>query len=211
MFRPNRVGTPNIHYIPIHSNSTVAFTEATQDYNADANSYNVVNAAPVSAFGQTSIKWTGAESIPGNDKWGLGQQITVDAPLAGDTVGLEIMGSLNLSFPKPCIIQPVLTKLAAATGAVMAVATGASLATQVAPAKTPIDTMAGTFLWHNHYYRTQCIIRGTDSADVAGTYLHGFPIFSLDGAAVDVVWFEAMFSVRQLNDQQDVAYRDTLR
>jgi len=205
MFRPNRIGTPYIMDVGGVDN-TSAFTISTQANSSAFYAGNVINAIPVGDYGRSHLHWAGAaRTLPASNKWCIGQQFTVTPPIGGDVVGVEVSGSINIPLTSNTGIMAFLGKLTEASSGVLD-----DFAT-AAPMLMPI-TNGGVSGLRTPSYKEQVIIR--DVADgVGGTYVHGF-VF-LEGAttpaAQTFAWFDGFCSIRQLNDQQDIGYRDTLR
>lgn len=209
MFRPNRIGTPRLYQTTIVDN--------TSNWTPNSNlavlpivTGNVINASPLADFGFTNLTWDGvAETLTLSHKIALLQQFAITQPLAGDTVGLELEAHLDILLNKPHMIVPIFTRLTAAGGAVLAsVTTGAGIgARRIGPASYGVAQ--ATQLWSAADYVTQCV--QNDSVAVNGIYGHGFLIYLADTADTTLTAFHMQAGVRQLNDQQSVGYRDTLR
>lgn len=207
MFRPNRIGTPIIH------NLTDTILTAAWVPNANAafgsNNGNAINANPIADFGRTRILWAGAAPIviAANTKYALMQQFTVTEPLAGDTVGIELNASLHLKAPASSLIQPMFMRCTAAAVATWGNLVNSSGNTNLA--KGIVESVNVDDLIHrSHHYQTQVVL---NADTVAGTYAHGFLIVDNSGANANLEWLDISASVRQLNDQQNINYRDTLR
>lgn len=206
MFRPNRVGTPYI-YETSDGASSADYVVAELDPAASSTYIvNAVNGTPVLDFGYTNLYIIRSETQNAQRRGGYGQQFTVTRPLAGDAVGLEITGSLHASaMPSDAIIVPYIGKSAAAVAFLASLTmTGQPRTFQPYSLRTPAVTVSP----QAHSYKEQIVIRDTSRA--FGAYSHGFLI--LTGATAWTLTNLALnFAVRQLNDQQDVGYRDTLR
>lgn len=205
MFRPNRIGTPNIHQ-NTGVGSVANFTWTNRAINDSSYSFNVINASPLADFGYSNINWAGTETITSGNRVGVGQQFTVTKPLAGNVVGIELTGHITLTFPGNSLIVPMFGKVTAAAGALWDPVTVSDQPCQLDVALMPVPG-ATTGQYRNGYYKTQVITE----VDEGATYVHGFQLLNFAGAGYDVSWISAGFGVRQLNDQQDVNYRDTLR
>lgn len=207
MFRPNRVGTPYIFAKP-----AVINTNAVSMYVADPTGnasyrFNAINAANVLDFAYSNIYTTGAGAIAANQRGGFAQCITIPPPLAGDVVGLELNGFFTGPAPGDMSITPVfgptgssptiLGPVEAANGDIVVI--GESLV--AIPAATTVST-------RSLRYTAQVIVR--DTTRLFGNYLHGFAL-TAGPTAWAKTWAHIGCSVRQLNDQQLVGYRDTLR
>lgn len=210
MFRPNRVGTPVIHD-SLGIGSVALFTlQNPLLASAVANPpMNVINAAPVLDFGHSAIHWFNAVgvAIANVSRAAFGQQFTITPPLNGDTVGVEVIGSMYLNIPNNANMIPRFNKMTAATGTIFANANGADVPTYIAEPYlgNVTDNTVGSRAW---YYKQQIVIK--DATKVFGTYFHGMEI-QITNVGGTITYIDAAFSVRQLNDQQDVGYRDTLR
>lgn len=209
MFRPNRVGTPNIH-----NNASLSDTSAftLNENNVNQNTYlgNVINAAPVLDFGRSPLRWAGAaRTFTSANKWILGQQFTITEPLNGDVVGLELMAGIVIGMKANALIRPVLCRLTAAGGAVLAQVSSQDTLTQIEKeASNPTAGSAAAYM--SHYYRTTALV-SYPTGTVGGVYMHGFEFTNPDAAAASVTFFQTTMAVRQLNDQQNINYRDSLR
>lgn len=208
MFRANRIGTPNIM-----GNVTLADTSNWAPSAADrftGNNYNgnVINAVPVLDFGQSHLRWDGAaaEAIASGNRFGLVQQFTVTAPQAGNVVGVELIAAITGSFPASATFIPyIIRNNGTAPATLLSSMTGAN-PLQIAQQHL-LDPADDTLCLHGHYYKTQVVI----SNDPAAIYGHGFMIADNSGAGYNLEFFHMMAAVRQLNDQQNIEYRDTRR
>lgn len=207
MFRPNRIGTPVIHTSTANDNAD-NYTEGEALWTAVGQPFNVINASPVLDFGRSQLNWNGTKNFAALTETALVQQVTVTEPLAGDTVGLELNGSITFLGNQNSVLRPVFFKMSAALGTVLANGSSADAVTQIGPALMPDRTAGGSL--RSHWYKETIIFRGT-AGSIGGTYAHGFAILDNSNAAWTMNWFDMMASVRQLNDQQSIGYRDTLR
>jgi len=207
MFKPNRVGTPVIHTITGVDNNA-AFTLQLNGNSVMAQPFNVINAAPVLDFGRSQINWTAAARVQTNsNKSAFVQQFTVTQPVAGDTVGVELNGSLFITAPNDIIIQPAIMRIPA-QGAIWAGTTANDVPTPIAPPVEILDNVAArTNTIRAAQYQSKVIIQ---DAAVGGSYAHGFIIYNA-GVDFNITGLKMIASVRQLNDQQGIGYRDTLR
>lgn len=207
MFRVNRIGTPQLHTAG-SVNNTSAFTLNENAVNQATYPGNVINASPVADFGRSPLHWTGtARTLTSGRKWIIGQQFSITQPLAGNVRGLELTASLYLTAKNNIILRPILCRLSAAGAAVLDTITSADTPTQIAPLReNPNGTGDASYVGHS--YLTTAIVNQTP---LAGTYLHGFECSNLDAANDSITWIRMNATVRQLNDQQDIGYADTLR
>lgn len=207
MFRPNRIGTPQTHTAG-SVNDTSAFTLNENAINLDTYPGNVINSAPVLDFGRSPLHWTGsARTLTSGRKWIIGQQFTITQPSAGDVRGLELSASIFLSGLNNVIIRPILCRLTSAGGATLAAVTSADTPSQIAPLRENPNG-SGDASYVGHSYITQAIVYYNP---LAGTYLHGFELSNLDANPMLITWIRINAAIRQLNDQQDIRYADTLR
>lgn len=208
MFRANRIGTPLIHTSDTVSD-TSAFTIGERLIASAAIYANVINASPVQDFAKSHLIWVGsARTISSGYKWGIGQQVTVTEPQVGDTSGLEINGAFRGPIPASTLVVPFFAKLDGAGGAVLEVRQTSGPMTQFQP--KPIYAGTDDAIQNiGHAYRENVLIRNTTA--IAGTYIHGFMFYNNVGASFTIDNFDMSCSVRQLNDQENVAYRDTRR
>lgn len=207
MFRPNRVGTPNIHTTPGSAVSSAAFGVGARW--SGAMRFSVINAAPVLDFGHNSIDWNGSQAITANGQFAFGQQFTITQPRNGDTVGLELCGWYMAPIPRSTLVFPFLARMNAALPAVMASADTNDIPTALDKQDPLSNGTAVTLEPRQYHYKTQAIVRNS-LATLAGTYFHGIA-FVDNSAGWNFTDLVASFSVRQLNDQENVGYRDTLR
>lgn len=209
MFRPNRIGTPLIHTSDF-INSTVDFTVAEAPNNSTSFVANVINAVPLLDFGETTLVWTGTKPVTAGYRIFLGQQFTITPPIQGDVAGVELNGSLITYAPRSALLVPAVMKLAAS---------GASTLASVSSADHPTPTRQADYdpsatsaiAVRNIQYRDQVIIRGAGGSKPSGTYMHGVIVYGDLTGGYNLTYIQAAMSVRQLNDQQDIGYRDTLR
>lgn len=205
MFRPNRIGTPNIHTQDgVSSTSGTAFF--VRDLTDTVFSGNVINASPDGEFAYRNMNWTGGKTIAIGKRAALIHQFTVEKPLKGDVGGIELIGHIVATVPPSVLIVPHFGRLTAAAGSLLGAVDYAQQPSQLDDA-SPIIPGANTLTYRSLYYRTQVIAR-TDSTY---TYGHGFTIYNSTGAPFDISHWEVGYAVRQLNDQTQIGYRDTLR
>lgn len=207
MFRPNRIGTPRIYQSSTTANAA-AWTLTAQGNGSIGATGNVINAAAIADFGMSALNNTNAQNLAIDNAFCLVQQFTVTKPLSGNTVGVELNASLKLKTDRRVIIKPVLFKAATAAGTVL----GAVSSVGVAPVSIAPEFLPGSAAltdWFGFSYQTQVIIQ--DASAVEGTYCHGFQIGNNTGAALSIAAFQMDASLRQLNDQQAIGYKDTLR
>lgn len=210
MFRPNRIGTPNIYKTAIVDDTT-SFTPNSNNATLPAVTGHVINAAPVADFDMSNLTWDGpGRTITAAHKLAFGQQFTITQPLVGDTVGLELIGAININANKSILIQPFLAKLpgAAPSGVLANFSTGTGIGTLRIGTPTRVLLDANQ-VWSGGHYQTTAL--QSDSTAVSGVYVHGFIIYVDAGASTTLSGFHMQAGIRQLNDQQNVAYRDTLR
>lgn len=209
MFRPDRIGTPTFHE-QAFTPSTVNFTPASSLIASAVWNANVINANPVADLGRSALQWTGSEAITAGHKWALGQQFTVTQPVAGDAVGFELNGSILIQANHALIIVPFIQKLSAAGSTTLEGVVGADMPTPL-PLPSGSAFAASDSAIRVHNYQTRVVERNTAVGAVAGTYIHGFSLIDAGFAGYTTTFFQVVCSVRQLNDQQTVGYRDTLR
>jgi len=206
MFKPNRVGTPHI-FTGDAVDSAANFTLATNLIGAVAQPANVINAAPYLDFGQYTLNWNGTESLPAGEKCAFAHQFVITEPLAGNTVALELAATIRGTFPDNAIIRPFIAKILASTSAVLEGVTSFNVPISFGrPAL--IDGITGGAVFRAHHYKEQILV---SSSGIAGAYIHGFEIDNVTGGAVNITQFKMDAQIRQLNDQQSIGYRDTLR
>lgn len=211
MFRPNRIGSPVIHN-DAGIGDTTNWTVQEAIYDNAATPFNVINASPMGDFGRSGLIWNGTESITAVRKAHLVQQFTVTAPLNGNVVGVELSAQIYLPTLKAVTIIPVFFKMTAALGAILAGAANSSdMPTYFGQSLAGDEGDSDVAIRHLSY-KEQLIIQGDSPTDVSGVYAHGFGLFNNSaGSAAPLSGFFMSAAIRQLNDQQSVAYRDTLR
>jgi len=212
MFRPNRIGTPNLTGA-WRENADDLLTTAVHTA-ADPAEFVVVNAIPWMDYGSDTVMFTGnTTALPAGELSGIGQQFNIPTPIAGDAVGVELIGtaygwvSTNLSFgllPYACqlvapgeaegdvVVSNQLKDAFLADISAQQIAGGASGVLRVVNWKTQIifDNLNGP---------------------LTGTFLHGVRVHNVGSVATAIEDIWCTLSVRQLNDQQDIGYRDTRR
>jgi hypothetical protein len=209
MFRPNRIGTPWI-YKPNPVSGTSAWTPNNQPNTSNTIGFNVINQVPVLDFGRSQFNWTGAAvNITASNRVAIVQQISITAPQGGDTVGLELMGSLDIDVASTTQMLPIFGKIQGSIPAGQ-LAAGTTIGPCIigqAPGGNTANVRSRA-----HVYKEQVIVNN-DGADVSGVYVHGFLLQEAHTtpAAVPISFLQASYGVRQLNDQQSIGYRDTLR
>lgn len=207
MFRPNRVGTPNIHNVA-QVDTTATFTPNVGAITAGVVTGNIINALAGSDFNRDAINWSGSEGMAANSKLGLAQSFAVTKPLEGDTVGMELMGGLVLTCLPETLVVPFVGNVDAAPGTVLANFATSYQPTflDLEPVASPQEAIATGPRPRFFKYRTQVIMNGINTSR---TMVHGFIIYNT--TSQNLTQFQMQASVRQLNDQQTIGYRDTLR
>jgi len=215
MFRPNRIGTPTFHS-SAKTTSTADLDLAQEALTGTTFPFTVINATPVADVGRSTLLWTGAaaEAVTGARRFMLVQQFTVTEPLNGDAVGVELNASIVGPIPQCAWWEPVLFKMTAALGTIGASGNAADTPqTLHGPAilysSGQLPTVE-TLTWQQRAYRDQVVYLGA-AGSIAGTYAHGFRCWGIGPTNWSLTTFHMTASVRQLNDQQSVGYRDTLR
>lgn len=209
MFKPNRVGTPYV------LNDSGVGDDANWTPNAQAiaglsQPGNVINGVPLLDMGVSILHWASAtpEAIAANTRIALGLQFTVTAPLEGDTLGVELMGSLQVRAPGDVTMIPRINKLSAASGSRYAATSASTAGCYFGPSLSGIP--GNTTIGVRHLaYKEQVVITGQPPRTGGGVYYHCIEV--LCPTAFDLTMFVACFGVRQLNDQEDIGYRDTRR
>lgn len=209
MFRPNRIGTPYIHTADF-ANNVAALTLNSDAMFAQAYGGHVINATPSGDFGRQHLNWSNASSLPSGHRVALLFQYTITRPITGDTVGIEANAGILLQGPNDLLIRPIFGKLDAAGGAVLANVEFADGPTALDQAYGDLTANGSVNKYFNCSMQKQIIARYTN-ATLSGTYAHGFQIENPNAAAASIPGFIMTGSVRQLNDQNNVGYRDTLR
>jgi len=207
MFRPNRIGTPYIYTFD-ETASTLDFAVAENALLATTWRAHVINAAALSDFGRTALNWRGSESLTAGNHMHLAQQFSITEPLAGDAVGIEVVGSIMMTVPDNVIIRPFFARLNEAGSTVLETETIADNPTFLGNDYQRNDG-SGASTYASCSYKTQVIVRA--SAGVAGVYCHGFQINNIDDANFNFSAFNIVCGMRQLNDQEDIGYRDSRR
>lgn len=208
MFRPNRVGTPKLHAI-LTNTSSASPTGGAQGYTLPGVTGYVINAVPDGEFGYAALSWGGGTfTLPASNTVALLHQFIVPQPIEGDAVGIEVNGGLQIFVDENVTIQPVFCKLAAAGGGTLAAVS--SNTTQPVYLADPYNGIQGdtTPGFHGKTYTQQVVHR---YPSVQGPFAHGFQLFNPGANPITISAFHMNASVRQLMDQQNIGYRDTLR
>lgn len=206
MFKPNRVGTPVIAGSDTAS-SIAALAPTFRDADEDTFSTNFINAAPGGEYAQRGLNWKNVTAVANQKRFGLALQFTVSQPIAGDTIGFEISFGLQTIVPQYFSASPVVGRVNAGSG----LFSSSNFVGQPTPldSDAPYIPAAGTVM-RQHYALRQVIFRATNPT-VGGTYAAGYQFFNLSGSSFNFYWFNMHIGVRQLNYQETVGYRDTLR
>lgn len=206
MFRPNRIGTPWIHQNNFLTNDDSNWLN---EIVATSPLYpgNVINAVPLGDFGRSFLQWNGTETLAAAFKASIVQQFVISPPIQGDTVGVEIAASIITDLPPSTIIIPFFNTLQAAGGTTLAPVAGSTGPTYLEQQAIPNNAVT-TAIFRHCSYKTQVIVR---DPNLAGIYCHGFAFLNGSASPASTSLIEMNAEVRQLNDQQDIGYRDTLR
>lgn len=208
MFRPNRIGTPYIHQ-GTSNNSTSAFTLNVLGLTSNSWKGNVISSTPLLDFGRQALTWNAAAvSLPAGNRCSFLSQFTITEPLNGDTVGVEMAGALIINVNDNLAIRPIFGKLVAAGGATLAQVDFADFPTRFGETQTAPVGASGASSHRFAQYRDIMILQ-YPTGSVGGTYAHGFEILNQSAAASNIAALQMSASVRQLNDQQTIGYRDT--
>lgn len=202
MFRPNRIGTPVIHD-DTGANNAAAFTSGAQNLNAPTNTINIINPTAQLDFGRNSMHWYAGVNyaIPVTSKAAFGQQFVISPPIDGDAVGLELLGSFSTNLPADALMRPIFGRLLNAATATLQPVDFAGNPTGFGDASNNGASLRTVT------YKEQFVI---SAASAGGLFGHGVQIQTWS-AATAIYFFNCEFSIRQLNDQQNIAYRDTRR
>lgn len=208
MFRPNRIGTPTFHSSDLTA-STANWSPNAYNNNSANFGGNVINASPLLDIGRSALRWIGAatEVIPLNARLVLGQQFTVTKPLTGDAAGVELNHAYLGQAPASANISSVFFKVQTAAASTFGQVDASDYPTPLQDhsiLNSEIDTVYVRSVQH----QSNVVIL---SLSDPGTYFHGICISDNSGANWNLDYFYMVASIRQLNDQQTVAYRDTLR
>lgn len=208
MFRANRIGTPNIHQAGTRVQNTT-----NPALNTSAAGVNVINGHQVNAvnlldFGFSNLEWFPAvpPTLADNTQVAFGNVVTMTPAIAGDAFGFELTGSIRLRADPSLCIVPFFASLSTITGTVLGNIASTTPYAQIAPAHNP--NLTGGPTMRSHYYQTQVVHNTAGSGIVIA---HGFILINNSGAGRVLTAATFDFSVRQLNDQQSIAYRDTRR
>lgn len=211
MFRANRIGSPYI-LEPNTALDANAYNLNKSANNIAGHTGNVINAVPSGDFGEVALMSSNTGTgLNNNEKVALLHQFTVTEPLQGNVVGFELQASLMILTSRLHIIRPIAFKLQAAGAAVLdPVTSNGQHGIQLGEAKQYEDIQTTDDGWIAINYKEQLIFRSSPG-NIGGTFGHGFEIYNGTGANSSFSAFKMQASVRQLNDQADVAYRDTRR
>jgi len=210
MFRPNRIGNPNIYADDTLTN-TSNFTISSNALIDDDVPFNVINATPGLDFTRSAFTWSHAGvAITAAHKFAFGQQFTVTAPLQGNVRGVEVQAGLIIRCPSSVTAVPFLSRLHQG-------AAGAFLGGSVTNNDPVIlgDAYVGEYGKDDLrnlalHYKTECVISGT-ATTLPGTYIHGFLFYQTAAAGFTLTSMRGSYAVRQLNDQENISYADTRR
>lgn len=216
MFRPNRVGTPffwNDQYTT--ADTPVAFVQSPIIKIAPDVSWpcNVINSVPIADYGGfTAVHAISGGSLAPGMKYGIIAQINIQAPEAGNIVGVELSGTW-LQQDSRLVTAPYFSILTAATETEWAVGAFDLPPIQIGDIALR-DGLPDTGNTKIAHFRTQVIIENNASSlpeFPAGPYGFGFWTFNAEATPEIITPFQVSLHCRQLNDQQFVGYRDTLK
>ena len=208
MFRANRVGTPVIHTLDAQVTNTSNTAPNVYGLTTNIATGNTINAASVLDYGRSTLNWVPgvAQTVANNTNWAFGQTVTVTQPINGDTVGLELIGAMRAPLLQNCTLIPFISTVNTFAGTVLGTWTGLNTLTQIGPpGEPPNPSVLGM---RSHFYK-ESVIFGPIAQ--AYTIIHGFIIQNVSGGVVNVSHLQTELQVRQLNDQQNIGYRDTRR
>lgn len=205
MFRANRIGHPVIHQQSNTTNTTNTWAAGTLN-TAAFSAANVVNASPLLDFGQSRLHWNATQSLAAATKYGITQQFTITQPLNGDTVGVELCGSIIVDASLNVLLIPFFARTTGAAATVLGVVNFLDQPTFFDCDKQNNDI--STRLAQTMFYKEELIIQ---ASSIGATYVHGFAIMNTTAGAIPITYMDVQFSERQLNDQQSIGYRDTRR
>lgn len=215
MFRANRIGTPNIsgQYI----SSTTAIGAGVVRLLTDVPYFAVINATPDAEYkGHTFANGDANLSIAALRRAGIGQQFTVTQPLAGQVVGVEVVGSVYIgqaAGPAQFVMEPYACKLEAAGAGTWSIVHSDGFHDAFLDYQhTQQNTNAAAGSVRAITYKTQILFDQLEDEQLGGTYLHGILITNpLTGAATIINQIYGTFAVRQLQQLETFGYRDPLR
>ena len=147
--------------------------------------------------------------VPANKRMGLYLQFQITEPLAGDVVGVEATFSYGTGLTPGIAICPVFFRAHNAAVALMG---------NIYSSDFPMygrsqdwQPTSSPYQWVSIAGREQYVVGHAPVALLPGTYCHGITVWNTTGADYTLYNQKAYFGIRQLNDQQGVGYRDTLR
>lgn len=208
MFRANRVGTPVI-YQANRVTSVANVAPSTFNVMGSQIQGHQINAAAALDFGMSHLEWipAAAQTLAAATAVAYGQIITITQPISGDTVGVELNGAIQLRADQELGIIPFFSQLSSAAGGALGIIAGTGFPyIQIADGKDPGTAAAAQT--RSHTYQEQVII---NPLTVGLTCAHGFIITNTSAAVRTITGINFQMSVRQLNDQQNIGYRDTRR
>lgn len=208
MFRADRIGSPYIHQ-GTSNNSVAAFTLNVLGLTSNSWNGNVISSAPLLDFGRLALTWNGTPvSLPAGNRCSFLMPFTITEPLNGDTVGVEMAAAITLNCNDNLALRPIFGKLVAAGGATLAQVTFADFPTRFGKTQTAPVGATGASSHRFYQYKDELIVQ-YPSGSVGGPYAHGVEVLNQSGAASSIAALQMSASVRQLNDQQTIGYRDT--
>jgi hypothetical protein len=168
-----------------------------------------INAAAVLDFGMSHLEWIPgvAQTLAVASAVAYGQIMTITVPVSGDTVGVELNGAIQLRGDQEMGIIPFFSFLSSAAGGALGVIGAVGFPyVQIAEGKDP--GVAAAAQTRSHTYQEQIVI---NPVTAGVTCAHGFILTNTSAAARTINAINMQMSVRQLNDQQNISYRDTRR
>lgn len=214
MFKPNRVGTPNFWTLrdaTVKTDAPVNFAES--NFVAQDATGNCINATPLSDYGTANLMYDIiGETVAANQKIMILAQFEVTPPQQGTIVGVELQGSMVMATVGAVRMAPIFAQAQPDQ-----VLTGVLDTIDLTYIPMLLSNEAGhlevgaldTKIRH---FKTQVVMEYADpSGPSIGPYVFGWAFYNATGGAVPIYGFETHLSIRQLNDQQFIGYRDTLR
>lgn len=222
MFKPNRVGTPNIFDPNDQGTITDAVLFEESDFMVENAPVNIINVSPLSNFGSAALLWNGTnDAITTQKRIMIGAQFVIQPPNLNlqNVVGLELISTITIAADNAGRLTPYLARMEDDPTPltdplqVMNIDTNCwpyNLANQSGGFTSNVFSHGAVISALSLSCISQVVVRD-DSKQFQNIFSFGWSIYNQGASNINLAAFEMTAAIRQLNDQEFIQYRDTLR
>lgn len=214
MLKANRVGTPHI-WQPTTTSSAAnigtTLNAAANNFAAVTSRCNVITTTPLDKVGYNALTWsnTGSAAETADCWFGLCQELTIQKPDRGNTVGIELEGHAEFYGNAILSATPIFGAVATTSGALFSTRdfTNTPIQLECEPVQTVFSATRG---WTHIKWKTQALVYQPQGFE-ALAYCHGVK-FGLPGITALTLYDIKMHTAfRTLDAYESMETYDPLR